>query len=275
LLARSFARLRPGRQPFIPPVTQQPRYAIARRRLLRQIKVLRGLCREKPPTKSKGARRMKTMLKVGVAAAGVLMMGAPALAEQGDVLIRLRAITVQPQEKVGPVLPSFPTSSGRITNAYAPEIDFTYMLTNHLGIEVIAATTKHCVDGGGSLAAVGRLACTWVLPPTVTLQYHFVPEGKVHPYVGAGVNWTLFYNEKASTELVNAIGATDVNLSSSWGYALQAGIDFDISEKMFLNLDVKYVDMDTNARLTTGAAVNNLRANINPLIVGVGVGWRF
>jgi outer membrane protein len=149
------------------------------------------------------------------------------------------------------------------------------MLTIHLGIEVIAATTKHCVDGGGSLAAVGRLACTWVLPPTVTLQYHFAPEGKIHPYVGAGVNWTLFYNERASTELVNAIGATDVKLSSSWGYALQAGIDFDLSEKMFLNLDVKYVDMDTNARLTTGAAVNNLRANINPLIAGVGVGWRF
>jgi outer membrane protein len=65
------------------------------------------------------------MLKAGVATVAVLMMGAPALAEQGDVLIRLRAITVQPQEKVGPVLPTFPTSSGSITNAYAPEIDFT------------------------------------------------------------------------------------------------------------------------------------------------------
>ena len=93
--------------------------------------------------------------------------------------------------------------------------------------------------------------------------------------LGAGVNWTMFYNEKASTQLVNAIGATNVNLSNSFSFALQAGVDFDISEKMFLNLDVKYVDMDTNARLTTGALVNNLRADINPLIVGVGVGWRF
>jgi outer membrane protein len=93
--------------------------------------------------------------------------------------------------------------------------------------------------------------------------------------VGAGVNWTMFYNEKASTQLVNAIGATNVNLSNSFSFALQAGVDFDITEKMFINIDAKYVDMDTNARLTTGALVNNLRADINPLNIGVGVGWRF
>ena len=85
----------------------------------------------------------------------------------------------------------------------------------------------------------------------------------------------MFYNEKASAELDAAIGATAVNLSNSWGYALQAEIDFDISKTMFLNLDVKYVDMDTSARLTTGPAVNMLRAKIDPLIIGVGVGWRF
>ena len=218
---------------------------------------------------------MRKTLNTALAALAISLAATPALAEKGDVLVRLRAITVQPQEKVGPVLPTFPTSGGSITNAYAPEIDFTYMITNHIGVELIAATTKHCVEGGGSLAAVGRLACTWVLPPTLTLQYHFVPEGKIHPYVGAGVNWTMFYKEKASSQLNAAIGATNVDLSNSFSFALQAGIDFDISEKMFLNLDVKYVDMDTNARLTTGALVNNLRANINPLIVGVGVGWRF
>jgi outer membrane protein len=218
------------------------------------------------------------MNRLNTACAAALIaatLASPAWAEKGDVLIRLRAITVQPQEKVGPVLPTFPTSAGRITNAYAPEIDFTYMVTSNIGVELIAATTKHCIDGGGSLAAVGRLACTWVLPPTLTLQYHFAPEGKVHPYVGAGVNWTMFYNEKASSQLNTAIGATDVDLTNSWGLALQAGIDFDISDKMFINVDVKYVDMDTTARLATGALRNSLRADINPLIIGVGVGWRF
>lgn len=215
------------------------------------------------------------MLNATLAAVALTMAATPALAEKGDILVRLRAITVQPQEKVGPVLPTFPTSSGSITDAYAPEVDFTYMITNNIGVELIAATTKHCVQGGATLAAVGRLACTWVLPPTLTLQYHFVPTGKIHPYVGAGVNWTMFYNEKASAQLNSAIGATRVNLSNSWGFALQGGVDFDLNEKMFVNIDVKYVDMDTNARLTTGVAVNNLLADINPLIVGVGVGWRF
>jgi outer membrane protein len=241
---------------------------------LSQIKEKRGTLRHKAVITTTGTNTM-TMMKTAAAIVALVLAAGPAAAAQGDFLVRLRAITVQPQEKVGPVLPTFPTSGGSITNAYAPEIDFTYMLTDNIGVELIAATTKHCVEGGGALAGVGRLACTWVLPPTLTLQYHFVPEGKIHPYVGAGVNWTMFYNEKASTQLVNAIGATNVNLSNSFSFALQAGIDFDISEKMFLNLDVKYVDMDTNARLTTGALVNNLRADINPLIIGVGVGWRF
>lgn len=239
-----------------------------------QIKEKHGTLRHKAVITTTGTNTM-TMMKTAAAIVALVLAAGPAAAAQGDFLVRLRAITVQPQEKVGPVLPTFPTSGGSITNAYAPEIDFTYMLTDNIGVELIAATTKHCVEGGGALAGVGRLACTWVLPPTLTLQYHFVPEGKIHPYVGAGVNWTMFYNEKASTQLVNAIGATNVNLSNSFSFALQAGIDFDISEKMFLNLDVKYVDMDTNARLTTGALVNNLRADINPLIIGVGVGWRF
>ena len=249
--------------------------AIALRHLLSQINEKRRTLRHKAVITKTGTNMMTKMLKTAAAVLALALAAGPAAAAQGDFLVRLRAITVQPQEKVGPVLPTFPTSGGSITNAYAPEIDFTYMLTDHIGVELIAATTKHCVEGGGALAGVGRLACTWVLPPTLTLQYHFAPEGKIHPYVGAGVNWTMFYNEKASTQLNTAIGATNVNLSNSFSFALQAGVDFDISEKMFLNLDVKYVDMDTNARLTTGALVNNLRADINPLIIGVGVGWRF
>lgn len=199
----------------------------------------------------------------------------PALAEKGDVLIRLRAITVQPNETVGPVLPSFPTSSGSITNSYAPEIDFSYFVTDHIAFELIAATVKHTVKGGNTLAAVGPLASTWVLPPTLTVQYHFAPGAKLRPYVGAGVNWTLFYSEKASPELNRAIGNTNVNLSNSWGFAVQAGVDVDIGKNLFLNLDAKYIDMGSRARLTTGAAVNTLNAQINPFVLGIGLGKRF
>jgi outer membrane protein len=107
------------------------------------------------------------------------------------------------------------------------------MLTNNFGVELIAATTKHSISGTtGTTGTIGKLASTWVLPPTLTLQYHFAPEAKVRPYVGAGVNWTLFYKEKASNGLEAAVGQTNVNLSSSFGWAAQAGIVYKLSDKV-------------------------------------------
>jgi outer membrane protein len=200
---------------------------------------------------------------------------APAAAKQGDVLVRVRAVMVSPNESSGPVLPSFPGATVGVSNSFAPEIDFTYMATDHIGAELIVATTKHTISGRGALEGVGDLATTWVLPPTLTLQYHFAPEAKVRPYVGAGINWSIFYADNASDQLEAAVGATDVTLSNSVGYALQAGIDFDISEQVFLNLDVKYIDMNTTATLTSGALVNRVDVDINPLVFGVGLGMRF
>ena len=218
--------------------------------------------------------RFSAIFAAGFAIAGIGLV-APAAAKQGDVLIRLRAVMVAPNESSGPVTPSFPGATVGVSNSFAPEIDFTWMATDHIGIELIAATTKHNISGRGSLAPVGKLASTWVLPPTLTLQYHFAPEGKIHPYVGAGINYSIFYSEHASDALQAAVGPTDVALKSSFGYALQAGMDFDVSERMFLNVDVKYIDMTTRATLTSGALVNAVDVKINPLVVGVGVGMRF
>jgi outer membrane protein len=210
-----------------------------------------------------------------LAALAVVTAAAPAAAKQGDVLIRVRAVMVSPNESSGPVLPSFPGASVGVSNSFAPEIDFTYMATDHIGAELIVATTKHNIDGRGTLESVGKLASTWVLPPTLTLQYHFLPEAKVRPYVGAGINWSIFYSDNASDQLKAAVGPTDVSLSNSVGWALQAGVDFDLSEKVFLNLDVKYIDMSTTATLTSGALVNRVDVDINPLVFGVGLGMRF
>lgn len=200
---------------------------------------------------------------------------APALAQQkGDVLVRVRAIMVSPNERSGGVQPSFPTARIGVTDSYAPELDFTYMLSDHIGTELILATTKHQLQGRGALSGVDRVASTWVLPPTLTLQYHFLPHAKIRPYVGAGVNYTIFYSSKASSALKAAIGETDVHLKNSFGYALQAGVDFDITKRVFVNLDVKYIDIDTKARLTTGALVNRVNTSIDPLVFGIGLGVR-
>lgn len=204
---------------------------------------------------------------------------APAQAQAGDDyqhwIVRLRAIRVTPTERTGPIAPSFPTARTAVTNSYAPELDFTYMATKHVGAELILGTTKHDIQGRGALDGLGKAGHTWVLPPTLTLQYHFLPDGHVRPYVGAGINYTIFYSEKASGALQDAIGKTRLGLSDSVGYALQAGVDVDITPKVFLNLDLKYIDIDTTARLTTGSLVNRERVHLDPLVPGVGIGMRF
>lgn len=158
-----------------------------------------------------------------------------------------------------------------------PLSDVTYMASDHIGFELIAATTKHGASGrSGTTGAIGKLASTWVLPPTLTAQYHFLPKGNIRPYVGAGVNYTLFYNEKASGALERAVGATSVHMSDSFGWAGQAGVDIDLNNGLFLNLDVKYIDIDTTARLTTAAAgVQRVKADLDPFVLGVGLGMKF
>lgn len=200
----------------------------------------------------------------------------PANAAAGDTLIRLRGIIVAPNESSSGITPTFPTEKVKINNSAAPEVDFTYMATDNIGFELIAATTKHHATGtSGTTGTIGRLASTWVLPPTLTAQYHFAPAAKVRPYVGAGVNYTLFYSEKPSSALEAAVGPTKVKMKSSFGWAAQAGIDFDLSKTMFLNLDVKYIDIRTTARLsTTAIGVQRVKVNLNPIVVGVGVGFR-
>ena len=217
---------------------------------------------------------MKTSsLVIGALACAVGVQ--PAAAKEGDLLVRARAIIVAPTESSGPVTPAFPGSEVGVSDSVMPEVDFTYMLTDHVGAELILATTKHDAQGRGTLSGVDELASTWVLPPTLTLQYHFAPEAKVRPYVGAGVNYTIFYSTKASPALETAIGATSVKMDDSFGYAVQAGVDIDLNDKVFLNLDVKYIDIDTTARLRTGAAANTARISIDPIVAGVGVGFRF
>jgi len=175
------------------------------------------------------------------------------------------------------VLPAFPGEKVKVNNTITPEIDITYMATDHIGFELIAATSRHTVSGvTGTTGTLGKLAATNALPPTLTMQYHFLPEGKIRPYIGAGVNYTLFFNNDASSALTGAVGKTDVHLSDSFGWAGQAGVDIDLNEKFFLNLDVKYIDIDTKARLSTAnAGVQRVKVGLDPLVFGVGVGMRF
>lgn len=121
----------------------------------------------------------------------------------------------------------------------------------------------HDVDYNGTT----DLGSAWVLPPTVTLQYHFMPDSTFSPYIGAGLNYSIFYNEDT------AAGFTDLNVDNGVGYALQAGSDFWIDEHWGLNVDVKKIWLNVDASLNNGA----IRADIDmdPWVLGAGVAYRF
>ncbi len=242
---------------------------------------------------------MRTALKLAILAAGAVV-AAPAMADEGpaapaagvampapqaepategrkagDWLVRARAILVAPNESSGAITGIAGSEVG-LGNSVMPEVDFTYMFTKNIGAELILGTTHHDISGRGTVSALGKVGKTWVLPPTLTLQYHFMPEGKIHPYVGAGVNYTLFYSNDTTNSLTNALGGkTDLKLDDSFGWALQGGVDFDINKKLFINADIKYIDMNTKARLTTGNTLRTVNVDVNPIVAAIGVGFRF
>lgn len=180
-------------------------------------------------------------------------------ADQGDILARVRAISIQPDVSAGGALGILGTG---VKNAVVPELDFVYMVRPSIGLELILATSRHQVtSNAGALGGVN------VLPPTLLLQYYFNAAGKVRPYVGAGLNYTLFYN--------NGLHAGDTPVSiknSSFGPALQIGMDVQVARNLFVNADIKKIWMRTDAS-AGGASLGSLK--IDPLVVGMGVGMRF
>lgn len=222
--------------------------------------------------------------KIACTAAGLACAMAAALPaaayEAGDILVRGRVIAVDPREDSGTVksngVPIAGSGAG-LDSSIVPEVDFTYMLTPNWGLELILASSEHDVTGTGTLAGVGKLFDARTLPPTLTLQYHFNSNGTVRPYIGAGLNYTLFFNEDATSGLKTLGGGkASVELDDSWGLAANAGVDIAINKDWFVNADVKYIDMDTTATIRTNSLGRlKVDVDIDPWIYGIGIGRRF
>ena len=152
-----------------------------------------------------------------------------------------------------------------VGNSTMPTLGFTYFLTDNISVEAILGATQHEIraQGGATDVAVHE---TWVLPPVVTLQYRPMPEARVSPYVGAGLNYMLFFEGQDRN------GFT-VDLEDGFGYALQAGADVALTGPWTLNVDVKKVWFDTEATVNGGALTSDV--NLDPLVVSVGFGRKF
>src|SRR3569832_2509174 len=196
----------------------------------------------------RGVANMKKSLLV---LALVAALPTSALAE--NWMMRVRAIDIVPDVK----------SSGLagldVSNEVVPEVDYTYFVTPNIGMELILGTARHEVTLNG--ASLGKLNH---LPPTLTVQYHFNPTPTIKPYVGAGVNYTRFYNVDLAPGL--SVG------KNSFGGALQAGVDIAVTKNGYINLDVKKIWIDTDVK-AGGVKLTNLE--INPVVWGIGYGFRF
>lgn len=208
---------------------------------------------------------MRKMLTLTAVIAGLWTVMPAAQAAERDIfakerfIVRMRAIGVIPDESsnlnIGGDLD--------IGNAYTPEIDVSYFFTKHFSAELIAATTKHHLKYSGTT----DLGDTWVLPPTVTLQYHFAPDKKFSPYLGAGLNYSFFYGESSAS------GFTDLDVHNNVGYALQAGYDYWLDEHWGINMDVKKLFLNMGASANGGSIQADI--NLDPWIIGAGVSYRF
>ncbi|MCW4470890.1 outer membrane beta-barrel protein [Flavobacterium sp. MFBS3-15] len=192
--------------------------------------------------------------------------------------VRLRGVAVTPDESASIGIIGGDAS---ISSTFIPELDFTYFFTKNIAAELILGTSKHDVHTTGSdISAIGGpthtdvdLGSVYLLPPTLTLQYHFMPDSDFRPYAGAGINYTIFYGVDEGNTI------KDVEYDNAFGFALQAGLDYAINDKFFVNVDVKKIFLKTDVTVDASNLADGLsipaEVDINPWLFGFGVGMKF
>lgn len=235
---------------------------------------------------------------VSALALGVALASGQALAyQQGDMILRVGAAAVDPREDSSELAvngTALTTALGAAVGPATAGVDsntqlglaFTYMLSDKIGIEVLAATPfSHTVTA--NLGAVGTVKAAEVkhLPPTITAQYYFLGKGSsIQPYAGIGLNYTTFFDTEVSAQLdavtssatVNLGNARGVDLDDSFGFAFQLGVDVQLADNLVFNAAVWKADIDTTATFKY-AGGNKITADvsIDPMVYMVGLGYRF
>jgi outer membrane protein len=195
-----------------------------------------------------------TLTALALAAASLVSTQAFAQAKEGPWMVRVRAVSLSSAN-------TDTTGLGlSVNDIVLPEVDISYFFSPNLAAELILTVPQeHDVRLNG-----GKIGTLSQLPPTLLVQYHF-PMNGYKPYVGAGINYTKF----TTSDIAKGTVTPD---SSSWGGALQVGVDVPLSGNMYFNFDVKKVYIGTNIN-AGGSSLGSLR--VDPLLVGVGIGWRF
>ena len=208
------------------------------------------------------------ILRIALAAA-LALAATPSLAQSaGSWTVGVGAHNVAPKSDNG-TLTATPLGNLKMdvgSNA-RPTITAEYFVRDNLGVEVLAALPfQHDI----SVVGVGKVGSTKHLPPTVSLQYHF-GQGKVRPFVGVGVNYTMFFSTKSE----GAIAGSNLDLSDSWGLAAHLGVDFKLGEKGAIRVDYRKIDIDTKVKLNGANLGTKNTVNIDPSVYGVAYVFAF
>lgn len=222
-------------------------------------------------------------LTIAAALAAATMLASPALAnEEGKIQIKVLATGVLPDGKIDQIVSAAPSvaaalgaTPGTVANDnVVPTIAVEYYAAPNFSIETICCVTKHKVTGTGSVAGAPLVKDVLIVPATVTLKYH-LPLGPIKPYVGVGPTWFIMLDAKPDTTAA-ALGATDVDLSSNVGVAVQGGVDIAVSPGMGLSLDAKKYWVGTTAKFYAGSTnVLETKHKLDPWVVSGGVYFRF
>lgn len=173
-----------------------------------------------------------------------------------------------------------------VTGGVQPEVDFTYFVTDNISVQLIATATRHEISArktklgaitSGALPNDIDLGSTYVLPPAIVAQYHFFPQAKFDPYVGAGIDflWPFDTQENkyklgGTTQVIQKLG-----LSNAVGPVIEVGLDYNISGPWFLNIDYKQIFNHLTARITTPLGLIKARTNLDPAVFSAGIAYRF
>ncbi|OGT00891.1 MAG: hypothetical protein A3F73_00475 [Gallionellales bacterium RIFCSPLOWO2_12_FULL_59_22] len=207
-------------------------------------------------------------------AASTLFISFNVFAEDGNWMMRVRAVNVLWGNNSGPVAAlAVPSGAIKASNETIPEVDISYFFTRNLAAELILTyPQKHNVRVTQSAAGAFDAGSLKELPPTLTLQYHFMPDAQFRPYVGAGINFTRFSSVNLAP--LDAItGSPNSVDNTSIGPTLQVGFDYKIGTNSYINLDLKKVYLRTDLNNSALGKLSHLK--LDPALLAIGYGFRF
>ncbi len=197
--------------------------------------------------------------------------------QAGDVILRAGAITVDPREDSSGVHVAGTDIGGQATLDSSTQLglNFAYMVTDKVGIELLAATPfTHDVGVKGLGALDGQLGELKHLPPTLSVIYYPLDtKSAFQPYVGAGINYTWFFDTKLTSAADQTFDGFDVQ--DSWGLSAQVGMDYMLTDNIMLNAQVRYIDIDTTGTTYLGGAKVKVDIDVDPMVYMVGLGYKF